>query len=115
MAAHLHRRDAPYVHVTRRVTWWRQPPLAAVAIAPNPNTHLVRNGVDYPLFASARDRATPVAAELAGLRPPIVGCVTRIVPDYFDAVLLREIFSRRPDWSFVVVGRSVRARKRSPR
>jgi glycosyltransferase involved in cell wall biosynthesis len=72
--------------------------------ARNPNTHLVRNGVDYPLFASARDRATPVAAELAGLRRPIVGCVTRIVPDYFDAVLLHEIFSRRPDWSFVVVG-----------
>jgi len=70
----------------------------------NPNTHLVRNGVDYPLFASAREEATPVAAELAALRRPIVGCVTRIVPDYFDAALLHEVFSRRPDWTFVVVG-----------
>jgi len=70
----------------------------------NANTHLVRNGVDYPLFASARERATPVASELAGLRRPVVGCITRIVPDYFDALLLREVFARRPDWSFVVVG-----------
>jgi glycosyltransferase involved in cell wall biosynthesis len=70
----------------------------------NPNTHLVRNGVDYPLFASACDSATPVPQELAALRRPIIGCVTRIVPEYFDAALLYEVFSRRPEWSFVVVG-----------
>ena len=72
--------------------------------AHNPNTHLVRNGVDYPLFASACHPSTPVARELEGLRRPIVGCVTRIVPDYFDAALLHDVFSKRPDWSFVVVG-----------
>jgi glycosyltransferase involved in cell wall biosynthesis len=70
----------------------------------NVNTHLVRNGVDYPLFASAGDAATPVAPELRELRRPIVGCITRIVPDYFDAALLHEVFARRPDWTFVVVG-----------
>jgi len=70
----------------------------------NPNTHLVRNGVDYPLFASAQDPATPVADALGGMPRPIIGCVTRIVPEYFDATLLRAVFARRPDWSFVVVG-----------
>ena len=70
----------------------------------NANTHLVRNGVDYPLFASARERTTPIASEIAGLRRPVVGCITRIVPDYFDAALLHDLFARRPDWSFVVVG-----------
>jgi hypothetical protein len=70
----------------------------------NANTHLVRNGVDYPLFSTSRERAMPVASEIAALRRPVIGCVTRIVPDYFDAALLHDVFARRPDWSFVVVG-----------
>lgn len=70
----------------------------------NANTHLVRNGVDYRLFATAQDPVLPVAAELRDLPRPIIGCVTRIVPDYFDAELLGEVFRRRPGWSFVVVG-----------
>lgn len=70
----------------------------------NANTHLVRNGVDYELFATAQDPALPVAADLRDLPRPIVGCVTRIVPEYFDAELLEEVFRRRPDWTFVVVG-----------
>ena len=70
----------------------------------NANTHLVRNGVDYDLFATAQDPGLPIAAELRHLPRPVIGCVTRIVPDYFDAALLREVFRRRPDWSFVVVG-----------
>jgi glycosyltransferase involved in cell wall biosynthesis len=70
----------------------------------NPNTHLVRNGVDYPLFAAAQDPGTPVAEELRELPRPIIGCVTRIVPEYFDAALLRTVFVARPEWSLVVVG-----------
>ena len=70
----------------------------------NANTHLVRNGVDYDLFATAQDSDLPMASDLRDLPRPIIGCVTRIVPEYFDAALLREVFTRRPDWSFVVVG-----------
>ena len=72
--------------------------------AVNANTHLVRNGVDYDLFATAQDPELPVAADVRDLPHPIIGCVTRIVPDYFDAALLEEVFRRRPDWTFVVVG-----------
>ena len=70
----------------------------------NPNTYLVRNGVDYPLFAAAQDPATEVPADLASIRGPIVGCVTRIVPEYFDAALLTKVFAARRDWSLVVIG-----------
>jgi glycosyltransferase involved in cell wall biosynthesis len=90
----------------------------------NANTHLVHNAADYDHFASARDPATPVAPELRGLPAPVIGCVTRVVPEYFDADLLRRVFARRPDWSFVVVGpeygggeqatRSLRALKELP-
>jgi glycosyltransferase involved in cell wall biosynthesis len=72
--------------------------------ARNPNTYHVPNGVDYSLFAGAQDPATPVPGELDALPRPVIGCVTRIVPEYFDAALLRTVFTTRPDWSFVVVG-----------
>jgi glycosyltransferase involved in cell wall biosynthesis len=70
----------------------------------NPNTHLVRNGVDYQLFASAQNPDLPVARELQNIPKPVIGCVTRVVPDYFDSDLVRQVFLRRPDWSLVVVG-----------
>jgi glycosyltransferase involved in cell wall biosynthesis len=70
----------------------------------NPNTHLVRNAADYDHFATAQHPATPIAPEVKDLPKPMIGCVTRVVPEYFDAELLREIFIRRPDWSLVVVG-----------
>ncbi|HEV8346071.1 MAG TPA: glycosyltransferase [Vicinamibacterales bacterium] len=70
----------------------------------NANTHLVRNGVDYALFASAQSPSLETAVEVRDLPRPVIGCVTRIVPEYFDAELLHEVFSRRPEWSFVVVG-----------
>ena len=70
----------------------------------NANTHVMRNGVDYDLFSAAQHTATPRPPELDGVRGPIVGCVTRIVPEFFDAALLHDVFSRRRDWSFVVVG-----------
>jgi len=72
--------------------------------ARNANTYLVPNGVDYPLFAAAQDPVTLVPSELDALPRPRIGCVTRIVPEDFDAELLRTVFTTRSDWSFVVVG-----------
>lgn len=72
--------------------------------AVNPNVFLVRNGVDAARFGAARAPATAVPADIASIKRPVVGCVTRVVPEYFDAGLLRQVFSRRPDWSLVVVG-----------
>ena len=70
----------------------------------NANTHLVRNGVDYALFASAQNPSLDLPVEVRDLPRPVIGCVTRIVPESFDAELLHDVFSRRPEWSFVVVG-----------
>jgi glycosyltransferase involved in cell wall biosynthesis len=78
--------------------------LYATRRARNPNTYLVRNGVDYAMFAAAQRAETPIAPELLHVRHPIIGCVTRIVPEYFDAALLRTVFAARPEWSLVVVG-----------
>jgi glycosyltransferase involved in cell wall biosynthesis len=70
----------------------------------NRNAVLIRNAVDFDLFSRAQAPETPIAPEVARLPRPVIGCVTRVVPEYFDAELLREVFARRPDWSFVVIG-----------
>ena len=70
----------------------------------NPNTFVVRNGVDADYFAKALAPETVVAPDIASIRRPIIGCIARVVPEYFDAALLREVFRRRPEWSLVVIG-----------
>ena len=70
----------------------------------NPNTFVVRNGVDADYFAKALAPETVVAPDIASIRRPIIGCISRVVPEYFDAALLREVFRRRPEWSLVVIG-----------
>ncbi|CAN5713968.1 hypothetical protein BH20ACI3_BH20ACI3_05150 [soil metagenome] len=70
----------------------------------NANTYLMRNGVNYPLFATAQEPETRVPEDLQRIPRPVIGCVTRIVDDYFDLHLMRQVFTRRPDWSLVVVG-----------
>ena len=69
----------------------------------NPNVHLVRNGVDYSLFARAQDNTTRVPRDLVALPRPVIGCVaTQML--MIDLPLIREIFTRRPDWSLVFIG-----------
>ena len=73
-------------------------------IGSNPRTFVVRNGVDADFFGTALAPATPVAPDIASIPRPIVGCIARVVPEYFDAALLRDVFRRRRDWSLVVIG-----------
>jgi glycosyltransferase involved in cell wall biosynthesis len=80
------------------------PGLRARRIDLNPNTFVVRNGVDADYFATALAPETVVAPDIASIRRPIIGCISRVVPEYFDAALLREVFRRRPEWSLVVIG-----------
>jgi glycosyltransferase involved in cell wall biosynthesis len=72
-------------------------------LASNPNTYLVRNGVDYALFSRARAPDCPIPDDLRSIEAPVIGCVTTQTP-FMDLTLLREIFERRPDWSFVFIG-----------
>lgn len=70
----------------------------------NKNAFIVPNAADYDLFATAQDPATRIPEDVIRIPGPIVGCVTRIVDQYFHVPLMREVFTRRPDWSLVVVG-----------
>lgn len=72
-------------------------------LAFNPNIHVVNNGVDYPLFSRAQDAQTVVPNDLRGIRRPIIGLVTTLT-SITDIGLLRQVFQRRPDWSFVFIG-----------
>jgi glycosyltransferase involved in cell wall biosynthesis len=80
------------------------PGLRARRIGLNPNTFVVRNGVDAEYFAKALAPETVVPPEIASIRRPIIGCISRVVPEYFDAGLLRAVCRRRPNWSLVVIG-----------
>jgi glycosyltransferase involved in cell wall biosynthesis len=75
----------------------------------SPNVFLLRNGVDYDRFAMAQLDATEVPEDVAAIPRPIVGCITRVVPEFFDAALLGAVFSARPDWSLVVIGPELRS------
>jgi glycosyltransferase involved in cell wall biosynthesis len=70
----------------------------------NTNVFLVPNAADYELFAAAQDPATIIPEDIKDIPPPIIGCVTRIVDQYFHVPLMHEVFTRRPDWSLVLVG-----------
>jgi glycosyltransferase involved in cell wall biosynthesis len=68
----------------------------------NQNSHLVPNGVNYPLFESAM-RGDRLPDDVAGIPRPIVGYVGVIRPGV-DFRLLGQMADRRPDWSFMFVG-----------
>jgi glycosyltransferase involved in cell wall biosynthesis len=69
----------------------------------NSNTHVVRNAVDYPLFAAARSPTTKVPEDLREIPGPIIGCVSAVT-HYVDVDLLHKVFAKRSDWSFVFIG-----------
>lgn len=69
----------------------------------NANIHVVNSGVDYELFSKTNDAATQIPDVLRAIRGPIVGYVaTQTI--ITDLELIYQIFTRRPDWSFVFIG-----------
>jgi glycosyltransferase involved in cell wall biosynthesis len=79
-------------------------PLAARKRELNPETHVASHGVDQDLFAKALDPDTAVPADIASLPAPVIGFVGTI-QDWVDFDLLAELSRRRPEWSFVLIGR----------
>lgn len=74
--------------------------------AENPRTVLVRHGVDWEHFRTALDPHTPIPAELAGLRRPIIGYFGLIADDWVDLELLSHVARRFPDASLVMLGKT---------
>lgn len=78
--------------------------LAAARRAVNPETHLARHGVDHDLFARALDPATAVPADVAALRPPVLGFYGTL-QDWVDLDLIAHLAGRHPEWSIALIGK----------
>lgn len=72
----------------------------------NPNTHLVRHGVDYEHFKKAVDPQTKIPADLARLPRPIIG-FHGLIADWVDLALVRKMALQHPEWSIVLLGASI--------
>jgi glycosyltransferase involved in cell wall biosynthesis len=92
--------------------------LATHAAQANAHVYLTSHGVDLAAFpyAGTRGHTQAAPAELEHLRHPIIGYVGGI-HRHLDLELIRQIASRRPDWTWVLVGPvqvSVQALQNSP-
>jgi glycosyltransferase involved in cell wall biosynthesis len=73
--------------------------------AVNPNTVLVRHGVDFDHFSRALDPATKVPEEIARLPRPIIGFFG-LIADWVDVDLMAALAERYPTGSVVVLGKT---------
>lgn len=65
---------------------------------------MLPHGCDYEHFSSvSRLNESDIPADLAAIRRPRIGYYG-LIRDWFDFPMLREIFTRRKDWSLVLVG-----------
>jgi glycosyltransferase involved in cell wall biosynthesis len=72
----------------------------------NPNTFLVRHGVDFTHFQKALDASGKIPDELARLPRPIIGYFGLIASDWIDLPLLVEVARQFPNASLVMLGKS---------
>jgi glycosyltransferase involved in cell wall biosynthesis len=70
----------------------------------NSTTVLAPHGVDTALFGTAADPLLPVPEVTRTLARPIVGFFG-LIEAWIDLDLIGEIAERRPDWTFLMVGR----------
>ncbi len=70
----------------------------------HPDVHLVTHGVDYAHFAQATDDTQPIPEGLRGIGGPVFGFFG-LIQDWVDLDLLTQVARRRPEWSFVLIGR----------
>jgi glycosyltransferase involved in cell wall biosynthesis len=70
----------------------------------NDNTYVSPHGVDLDHFARARDPETPIPADVAHIPGRVVGYFG-LIADFTDLDLIATLARRRPDWTFVMIGR----------
>lgn len=70
----------------------------------NPNTVLVRHGVDFTHFVKATDPATPIPADIANLPKPIIGFFG-LVADWVDTDAMAACAKAHPEGSVVIIGK----------
>lgn len=70
----------------------------------NPNTHLVRHGVDFNHFKKALDDKTVVPEDLAKLPKPIIGFFG-LIADWVDIDLIAHTAKQFPDATVCMIGK----------
>jgi len=70
----------------------------------NPNTHYLPNVADFEHFSKALKPETLVPDDLAEIKGPRLGFIGAISGYKLDFKLIREIATKRPDWSIVLIG-----------
>lgn len=73
-------------------------------LALNPCTHVSPHGVDFDHFARSQDERLPIPTDMAGLPRPIVGFFG-LIERWIDLDLIDFLAERRPEWTFVMIGR----------
>jgi glycosyltransferase involved in cell wall biosynthesis len=71
----------------------------------NPNTILVRHGVDFEHFQTALDASTTIPAEIANLPRPVIGYFGLIAQDWVDIELMHHVARSFPTASVVMLGK----------
>jgi len=72
----------------------------------NPNTHLALHGVDFQHFARALLPETVIPADVSNLPRPIIGFFG-MIHEWLDLDLIEKIADRHPEWSIVMIGKSM--------
>jgi glycosyltransferase involved in cell wall biosynthesis len=70
----------------------------------NRRTRVSPHGVDFEHFAQAQEGRLPAPADVAGLPGPVVGFFG-LIERWIDLDLVDYLAERRPQWSFVLLGR----------
>lgn len=70
----------------------------------NANTHLIRHGVDFDLFASALDPKTEEPEDIRDLPHPRIGFYG-LIHEWIDLKTVEAIARAHPEWSIVLIGK----------
>lgn len=70
----------------------------------NPNTYLVRHGVDFEHFSRASLDSLAVPDDIAALPRPIIG-FHGLIASWVDQVLIEKMALAHPEWSIVLLGK----------
>lgn len=73
--------------------------------AANPNTVLIRHGVDYDVFKKALDPRTEIPAEIRDLPKPVLGYFGLMSDDWLDVDLLVKVAKHFSQGSMVLLGK----------
>ena len=69
-----------------------------------PSTVLAPHGVDVALFGAASDPRLAIAAGARDLPRPVIGFYG-LIEDWIDLDLIADLAERRPQWTFLMIGR----------